>query len=415
MKFKSSIFYTITFIFILAGVSISLAFLWLIDFDQQNYTKELNYRYSIVSRLYLYKMSGLISNEEFKSQMKPFKMKKIKDIALKNEILKDAKIIQTVSADIGSSSILVFNKAHFLKITHNNTIIVLKDMDFEPYRYLIFKIIWLIVFSIIVISYVFVIKKLKPLRKLKRQIDKFANGDLKIKNVSTGDDEISQVASAFYQAVTQINKLNESRQLFLRNMMHELKTPITKGRITTEMIGDGIYKQRLTSVFERLESLINEFAAIERATLGLNTSNLINCLVDDLINEALDLAMIDENKKKNFEIMPNNVEVRVDFKLFSVAIKNIIDNGRKYSDDEKVKILVTKDTLAFITKGKKLEKELKYYIEPFSKGKNAYQSFGLGLYIVENILKVHKLKLGYKFEDGNNIFYFENFKRVVIN
>ena len=50
MKVRSSIFYTITFIFALAAVGVSLALLWLIGYDQQNYTRELNSKYSIVAR-----------------------------------------------------------------------------------------------------------------------------------------------------------------------------------------------------------------------------------------------------------------------------------------------------------------------------------------------------------------------------
>lgn len=66
-------------------------------------------------------------------------------------------------------------------------------------------------------------------------------------------DEISQVSEAFYQAIVQIRKLNQSRQFFLRNIMHELKTPITKGLLTLEMIEDNKYKERLNGVFTRLE------------------------------------------------------------------------------------------------------------------------------------------------------------------
>lgn len=412
MKAKSSIFYTITFIFLLAIISISLAFLWLIDFDKQNYARELNYKYSIVSRLNLYRLSGLIDNAEYKRQMKPFYMPRVKDEAQKDEIISNAVVIQEISADIGSSAILVYKKKHFLKIKHGDIVLLLQDKEYEPYRYLIFRVIWLIISAIIIISYIFVIKKIKPLRKLKRQIDKFANGNLKIKDVSTGDDEISQVAKAFYDSVMQINKLNESRQLFLRNIMHELKTPITKGRIATEMIEKGKNRDRLISVFEKLENLINEFAAVERATSGIKINNLITCPVDDIINEALDIAMME---KDCLEISNNDeIRVSVDFKLFSIAVKNMIDNGYKYSKDKKIKISINKENMSFITKGDKLERDLSFYLEPFSKGKNAVNSFGLGLYIVDSILKAHNLKLGYKYKDDKNIFYFVNFKNVVV-
>lgn len=415
MKFRSSIFYTITFIFILAAVSISLAFLWLINYDQQNYTRELNSKYSVVSRITLYKMSRLITQSDYEEQMRNFKMPQIEDKNLQDLIIKDGVVLEEISADIGSSAIIIYQKNHFLKITHADKTLLLQDAQFQPYRYDIFKLIYLIIFSIIFTTYIFIIKKIKPLRKLKRQIDKFASGDLNINNIANGNDEISSVATAFYNSVNQIKKLNDSRQLFLRNIMHELKTPITKGRITAEMIPEGKNQARLISVFERLENLINEFAAVERVTSGAIVNEMAVCSVDDLIKEAIDIAMISSSK---VEILnPAKINVMVDFKLFSIAIKNMIDNGYKYSKDQKVAIAVDGAKMEFITTGEELEYDLSYYTEPFSKGKNALQSFGLGLYIVDNILKAHSLKLGYRHEIQNgkskNIFIFENFTDIV--
>ena len=78
-------------------------------------------------------------------------------------------------------------------------------------------------------AYIFVIYKIKPLRKLKRQIVKFANGELDgVQNVGNGKDEISEVSEAFYGAVCQIKALNDSRHLFLRNIMHELKNALSQ-------------------------------------------------------------------------------------------------------------------------------------------------------------------------------------------
>lgn len=382
------------------------------DYDKQNYTRELNAKYSIVSRATLLHMTGLITDDDYESQMKNFKMPEVVDKTRKNYILNSATIIQEITADIGSSAILLHKKKHFLRIRHADATMLLQDSDYQPYRYDIIKVIFSLVFLTVLITYIFIIRKIKPLRRLKRQINKFANGDLDISNVSTGNDEISEVADAFYNSVMQIKKLNESRQLFLRNIMHELKTPITKGRITVEMIEKGKYQDRLISVFEKLEDLINEFAAVERATAGIGLNEMGEFSLQELIDEAIKLAMIDKNR---VEIMfEEDIMLQVDFKLFSIAIKNMIDNGMKYSLDRKIKILANQNSIEFHTLGSKLDQQLEFYIEPFSKGKNAKQSFGLGLYIVDNILKSHGLKFSYKHTDEINIFSFENIDKIII-
>ena len=403
---KSSIFYSITFIFLISIISIILAFLFLIEYDKQNYTKKLNDKYTIVARATLFHLNNFITKDELKEQVKDYKMTEITDKDEKEKIIEEAAVIQKISGRIGSSAILYLKKNNYLLIEHKNTILLLRDDDFQPYRYYVIKVVFSLVLLIIILAYILTIRKIKPLRKLKREMDKFAKGDLNISCKRDGEDEISQVSNSFQNAVEQINKLNQSRHLFLRNIMHELKTPITKGRISVEMIEDKKQKERLKNVFEKLESLINEFASIEQITSGEGIKNIKPYKLTDMIDEAIDLAMV---KPEQVEVkMEKDIILHVDFRLFTTAIKNIIDNGIKYSIDKKLIIEVHKDKISFINQGNPLKYDLSHYIEPFIQEKISHQSFGLGLYIVYNILKAHKLEFTYEHKNSYNYFNFEN-------
>ncbi|MGG7047836.1 MULTISPECIES: ArsS family sensor histidine kinase [unclassified Campylobacter] len=409
---RSSIFITITFIFSLALISICLAFLWLMGYDKQNYSKELNNKYSNVAQAHLFYMSGIINEEKFKDSLKNINMPEIKDQVLKAEVLEKAQVLEEISDDIGSSAILLFKRHHYLKIRHIDNIKLLMDTEFQPYRYEVIKVVFGIVGIILLVAYIFVIYKLKPLRKLKRQITKFANGDIDgVVNVSRGNDEISDVSQAFYDAVLQIKTLNDSRHLFLRNIMHELKTPITKGRLVAEMMDEGKSKDRFISVFNKLENLINELAAIEQTTSKIELSNKTTCFLDDIIDEAIDLAMIEPSQVGLNRV--ENLKLNVEFKLFSIAIKNMLDNGLKYSIDKHVNVLTTPDNIKFMSRGEPLKETLEFYIQPFIKGQNTQKSFGLGLYIVSNILSAHGMKLSYEYKNEMNIFIFDNLCGII--
>ena len=409
---RSSIFITITFIFGLALVSIFLAFLWLMGFDKQNYTRELNNKYSNVARTNLLYMGGIINKAQYDRQLSNIDMPEITAKNEKEEILKNAAVLEEISSDLGSSAILLYDKHHYLKIEHLDELKLLMDKEFQPYRYEVIKAVFAVVAVILLAAYIFVIYKIKPLRKLKRQIVKFANGELDgVQNVGNGKDEISEVSEAFYEAVCQIKALNDSRHLFLRNIMHELKTPITKGLIAAQMIEKSKNQERLISVFHKLENLINELAAIEQITSKIGLTNKTPCLMRDLIDEAIDIAMVEKEHVGISEL--DEVRVMVDFKLFSVAIKNMIDNGIKYSTDKHVNIMVSKDHMKFITQGEKLKNDLDFYIQPFIKGEDAQKSFGLGLYIVSNILEAHGLKFRKKKKNGMNVFIFENLQDII--
>jgi len=414
MKFnisRSSIFVSITFAFSLSLISILLAAVFLLEYDKQDYTEKLNKKYSIIARATLFHLNNFITNAELQRQVKDYSMRKISNDKIRDYIIKQAEVIQKIKSKIGSSSIIKYKKYHYLLIEHENAILLFKDEDYQPHRYDVIKIIFGLIFMIIIISYIITIRKIKPLRRLKRQMDKFGAGNLNIDCCRGGADEISQVSNSFQHAVEQIQKLNNSRQLFLRNIMHELKTPITKGRITAEMIESGKQKDRLINVFEKLELLINEFASIEQITSGAGIKNIRRARLIDIIDESIDLAMV-PSKSIKLEI-DDSLVLHVDFRLFTTAIKNLIDNGIKYSIDNFVIITATKDKISFISKGSPMENELNYYIQPFIQGKNSHQSFGLGLYIVDNIVKAHNLQFKYNHKNGLNYFCFENIENLL--
>lgn len=411
---RSSIFYTITFIFLFAGVSVTLGFLWLIAYDQQNYTRELNAKYSLIANVKLLQLNGMISEKEFEEQTKAYnKMMKIEKEKELKTIFEQGEVLEKVAIDKGRVEIISYKDAVYLNIVYDDEIYLYKDQEYQSYRYFIIKVIGVAVFIMLILLYFFTLKKLKPLRALKKQIDRFAQGKLnEVENVSTGNDEISQVSEAFYRAILQIIKLNRSRQFFLRNMMHELKTPITKGLITLEMLEDDKYKERLEGIFNRLEILINEFAAIEQITSGAAFINRKKYNILDILDEAKEISMRDESSMRIF--MGESFFVNVDFKLFTTAIKNMIDNGIKHSQDGFVQIDIMEDYICFKNRGEELNNTLEYYTQAFTQGSKQKSSFGLGLYIVNTILESHNMKLDYAYEDGVNLFYFRGLKEIII-
>ncbi len=57
-----------------------------------------------------------------------------------------------------------------------------------------------------------------------------------------------------------------------------------------------------------------------------------------------------------------------------------------------------------INKGKRLSKELEYYLKPFTQELSQRDGFGLGLSIVNKIVAKHEFKLIYSYENNSNIF-----------
>jgi two-component system OmpR family sensor kinase len=268
-------------------------------------------------------------------------------------------------------------------------------------RILITVIIALLIAVLFVFLYVAIIRKLTPLKKLTQQIEEFANGNMNIKITQKSNDEIGKIAQSFDNAIHHIRTLLESKNLFMRNMMHELKTPITRGRIAIEMVEDGMSKEILIRSFERMNELIAELAYVERLTTQDFKPSMRKFTLDDIINDSIELLLFDREK---LDVHVDDTSLTTDKKLLSLAIKNLLDNALKYGEKEKITIMADKNSIQIISFGKSLEKPLSYYLEPFTQEEKRNSGFGLGLYIVNNITTRLGYQLNYFHKNEKNIF-----------
>jgi two-component system OmpR family sensor kinase len=154
-------------------------------------------------------------------------------------------------------------------------------------------------------------------------------------------------------------------------------------------------------IFERLNLLIDEFAKIEKITSNNFELNLNPYNNSDLVEASIDLLMVEHPERLvGIEIQKDYI-VKADFELFTLVIKNLLDNALKYSTDKHVVVTIDTDHLDIINKGEALPEPLENYFKPFHTSKGG---LGLGLYIVKSILDIHKMELGYRYEEGRNIF-----------
>ncbi|MFT5661221.1 MAG: two-component system OmpR family sensor kinase [Sulfurimonas sp.] len=211
----------------------------------------------------------------------------------------------------------------------------------------------------------------------------------------------------YYLIIKNINDTEhqlKSRQLFLRTVMHELKTPIAKGRIVGELIDDEKQKDRIIIIFEKLNFLIDDFAKVEQIVSKNYHPNMYNCTIITVLEKSIDMLMLENSENIICENISTK-KIHVDLDLFAMALKNLIDNGLKYSNDSKVIVKEQENTLLFISSGTQLQKPLNEYFKPFhndTKLKN--HGMGLGIYIVNSILQMHQMDLEYEYLEGNNIF-----------
>ncbi len=308
-----------------------------------------------------------------------------------------------ISNRIGFDTIS-YNEEFYIHIKTPHFRILFKDLTIYSKNYTAYFLFFLF-FLLLISIYIWLIKSLKPLETLKENIIKFSNGDLTIDCSSSKKDEIAQVSNEFDKAVKKIDLLLKSRQLFLRTVMHELKTPIAKGRIVSELIDDEKQKNRVHNIFEKLDYLINDFAKIEQIVSQNFRLNFKTYSLEDIFESSIEMLMITEYKNKICTNFNAKEKILVDIELFSLVFKNLIDNAFKYSRDKKVEIKKQKNEILFISKGEALSKPLESYFEPYHNStENKTHGMGLGLYIVKRVLDFHNMGFDYQYLDNKNIF-----------
>ena len=281
------------------------------------------------------------------------------------------------------------------------SIVLQSPFELELFPKILFP---LLTFAFVIFLYIGIIKSILPLKALREKIKLFAQGNYDITCKSTKKDEIAILANEFDSAVKKIKSLRDSRQLFLRNIMHELKTPITKGKLASEMLEDATYQTILQNVFRRQEALLEEFGRIEKLSADELKLDIQTYRIDDVVDFALDIL---DDKKEFITCKLSPMSLHVDFELFGVVLKNLLDNGLNYASDNHVTLRNDAKSITISNKGIALEFPLERYGEPyFLEGKKQKTSRGLGfgLFITWHVIRLHGMKITYQREGEINHF-----------
>ena len=415
---------TVLFAFAVTLFSVTAVFFEFYKLNKQQYNNHIFTKHSIITQIYRFHQLRNSSQIMIDANLAVYKLQTIKDIDARKHILEKSDILknegfkninkammfsnkgiytQTNINDLKASMLEYKNYIYFYLQTQTGSVLI-KDEILKPYKYINVLYTYATVMAIITISFLMILQKLKPLLLLRRKIARFGNGDMNVSFKTRACDEIGLVSNELEKTRKKITKLLESRTLFLRNIMHELKTPIAKGTIATQMLPTQKQRDRFVSIFGRLESLVEEFALIEEVTSIDDRSSYKEYRLVDIIDGAIDMAMVEtENVSVDVDA---SIKIFASYRLYTTAIKNMIDNGIKYSPNNHVKILIIKDELSFESLGECIKYPLQYYIEPFTKENPSKNSFGLGLYLVDSILKVHNQVLAHEYDNGVNRFIF---------
>lgn len=391
-----SIFKKLIFLFIISFSLMAVIGLWIDNINAKrvdNFAKDK----------YLKVIDDIFRDIENKNYINSLILKNNLEI-VENLDKNNLEIIYFQESTFGEISILKYKSSniYFLKIKYLDDEYLFKTLDEESLsdKTILNILVFLDIFVLLLI-FLFIIKLLSPLKTITKQIKTFANGNLSTRIDINSNDEIGTLANNFNSMASSLENSIKTREELLRDIGHELRTPIAKGKFALEKIDDFSQKELLKKIFYDLENLTNELIELEK--LNITKLNLSTFSAETLILESLGKLYLEDESKIEIEIS-ENFKIEADLDYLSIAIKNLIDNALKYAILLPVIIKVDKNEISILNKGHKLSKEFEYYLKPFTQELSQRDGFGLGLSIVKKIIDRHNFKLIYSYENDFNIF-----------
>ena len=291
----------------------------------------------------------------------------------------------------------------------------------------------LVIVSIMVLLFSFLIgyfisKKLsKPIEKINKTAKIMAQGDYENAYFFIDENilELNELVSTLNQTNDELTKIDELQKEILANVSHDLKTPLTMIKAYAEMVRDLTYKDdvkredNLNVIIEetdRLNLLVNDIIELTKINNDLQNLNITEFDLVELINSIINrFSIMDANFvfKNKLPIIVKADKIRIE-----QVIYNLIINAINYTGKDKKVIINLKENDKYVhveikDTGKGIDEEdlkliWKRYYKVDKKYRREKKGSGIGLSIVENILKKHKFNYGVNsIKNKGTTFYFD--------
>ena len=196
---------------------------------------------------------------------------------------------------------------------------------------------------VLIFGYILAGILVKPFARVTRAIEDLTDGYLD-EEISVPDyTETELITDAFNKMLGRVKSLDASRQEFVSNVSHELKTPLTSMKVLADsLVGQEnvpieLYQefmQDITDEIDRENRIINDLLSLvkldKKADLNAEMVS-INDLLELILKRLRPIAA-----KRNIELILDSfrpVKAEIDETKLTLAISNLVENGIKYNKD----------------------------------------------------------------------------------
>lgn len=280
--------------------------------------------------------------------------------------------------------------------------------------------VWLLLATLIAVYFITEMVT-EPLREMSKAAKSFSVGKFDVRVPVRGQGEVADLATAFNNMASGLNELEESRNAFISNVAHELRTPMTtiSGFIDNILLGaipkeeQDYHLQIVKDEVLRLSRLVSSLLDITRLQSGtrrFTATDFDICELARIILISFEQKIENKSLDVCFECECDRIYVSADRDAIHQVLYNICDNAVKFSrENGKLKIRIGADKNVKDNKKKKITVSVynegqgivpesipfvfeRFYKEDKSRGMDK-NGVGLGMYIAKTIMDAHNERI----------------------
>jgi len=201
-----------------------------------------------------------------------------------------------------------------------------------------------IAISALVLALIFSRVLTKPITNLSKTMRKMGKGDLSVRVPESGSGELRQLAENYNTMAEQLEHLDQTRNQFVSNASHELKTPLATMKIMLETMmyqpemPTELRQEFMTDMnheIDRLTGIITDLLTLTRMDNHSDTMKTENLDLSELTEETV--RLLRPAAEKRGQTLEENVEPGLhmtgDRTKLNQVLYNLIDNAMKYTQD----------------------------------------------------------------------------------
>jgi signal transduction histidine kinase len=238
----------------------------------------------------------------------------------------------------------------------------------------------------------------RPVQTIRETVQRFGEGDLSRRVYIDRKDELADLGHSINNMADDIQQMLEAKRQLLLAASHELRSPITRARVSTELLDESKLKRNLVKDLAEMETLVAEILETERlnsrhAVLSRHPTS-VRLIVDEVLNDHFTGQQVEAR------LPDDDIYVMIDGPRIKLLMMNLLANAIRHSrhaarapelavqiDEDYMRIQVSDHGPGIAPQ------DIPHVTEPFYRADPARRrdtgGYGLGLYLCRLIAEAH--------------------------